>query len=38
MLERLMGQGTPPEFVLAIGDEASDEVMFTGIEQFKVSG
>jgi trehalose-6-phosphatase len=36
MLERMLALGTPPEFVMAMGDEASDEIMFTGVENFKV--
>lgn len=35
MLERMISHGTPPDFVLAIGDEASDENMFTRVNQFK---
>jgi trehalose-6-phosphatase len=38
MLERMLALGTPPEFVMAMGDEASDEIMFTGVENFKVNG
>jgi hypothetical protein len=37
MLERMLALGTPPEFVMAMGDEASDEIMFTGVENFKVN-
>eukprot|EP00612_Vaucheria_litorea_P006132 CAMPEP_0171470926 /NCGR_PEP_ID=MMETSP0946-20130122/414_1 /TAXON_ID=109269 /ORGANISM="Vaucheria litorea, Strain CCMP2940" /LENGTH=1149 /DNA_ID=CAMNT_0012000347 /DNA_START=172 /DNA_END=3621 /DNA_ORIENTATION=- len=35
MLERMVDIDMAPDFVLVIGDEASDEAMFTGVAQFQ---